>query len=287
MSYLRTLSSAHMFHAANKCGWDDEQKMTVYCSHIATIIPAGDFDKLFETTKNWSLDSGLATELVLHALAHIIDEIEAAPDYKGDRFEEYIKSLMEASGAKTNTDEKKEPEKPKTGKGRGRPRKTAEAPAETTKASPKGALAPAPARSPTKEKSEPKFPAGTVTTPAPTPFAAAPVPVASTEPPKVMLCGYLEQPFCNITKELLALEAPLKDQRLGTLMAKQVIQLPGGLELNLDLVNSRPKPGVDVYIRNVATGTSVAQLQLPVREYTERYEITYQGTTYKVLPPGG
>lgn len=102
-----------------------------------------------------------------------------------------------------------------------------------------------------------------------------------------MLCGYLEPLFCNITKELLELEAPLKDQRLGALMAKQTIPLPGGLELNLDLVNSRPKPGVDVYIRKVADGRSVAQSPLPVREYTERYEITYNGTTYKVLPPGG
>ena len=304
---MRTLSSGHMFHAANKCGWDEEQKMTVYCSHIATIIHGGDFDKLFEATKNWSLDSGIETQLVLLSLAHIIDQIEAAPDYKGERFEDYLKSLLEASGAKTTTDEAKKPEAAKTGKGRKGKGTATAAKQQVPKKAPKGTSAPPATRSKPDErpypfddgpevipspkpKPEQKFPAGTVAAPEPDPAPVStppppPAPPVAAGPPKVMLVGYLEQPFADVSKQLLALETPLKEQRLGALMAQQKFVLPEGRELLLELVNARPKPGVYVSIakdQKCLPGATVV-----VRDQTERFEITYQGTTYKVLPPGG
>ena len=67
-------------------------------------------------------------------------------------------------------------------------------------------------------------------------------------------------------------------------MAKQTIPLPGGMEFTLELINARPSPGV--YVTICKDGKSLSQSQV-VREYAERYEITYNGTTYKVLPPGG
>lgn len=287
---MRTLSSGHMFNAANKCGWDDEQKMTVYCSHIATIIPGGDFDKLFESTKNWLLDSGIEIQLVLLSLAHVIDQIESAPDYRGERFEDYLKSLMEVSGAKTTTDEAKKPEATKGRKGRKGKRAATKAKVQMEQEVQTGPSATVAVRSEAKEKPPQKFPTGTVSTPKPeTALVSAPppppAPVVSADPPKVMLVGHLDQSFADVTKQLLAMETPLKDQRLGVMMAQQKFALPNGAELVLELFNSRPKPGVDVFIRK--DGKSLAQLDQPVRKYSERYAITYQGTIYKVLPPGG
>lgn len=280
---MRLLSVTLFSAASHKCKWDEVQQLTVLCSHIVNIVPDGDFDRMFEATQLWSTDSGLPMKLVLITLCLLIDEIEAAPDYRHDRFADYVKSLEEASGAETTTDEKTKSEKPKTGKRRGRPRKAAEAQPQVPKKAPKGAATAAPARSNTEEKPNQKFPAGTVSATVSIPVPD-PVPVAA-NPPKVMLCGYLEKPFADITKQLLAMETPLKDQRLGTLMAKQTIPLPDGMELVLELINGRPKPGVDVFIRK--DGKSLTQLNQAVRKYTERYEITYNGTTYKVLPPGG
>lgn len=281
MNLMRSSSATILSKAAHTCKWDNEQQLTVLCSHIVTLVPDGDFDRMFDATQLWITDSGLPYKLVIISLTLLIDEQEAAPDFKGDRFDVYVKSLLEASGATTTADKEAKSEKAKTGKGRGRKKAAPKPEPEVEKKAPKG-TAEAPARSKPKEQ---KFPAGTVSAPIPACSTPAPVPVVSDSPPKVMLCGYLEQPFCDITKELLALEAPVKDQRLGALMAKQTIPLPGGLEMHLELINGRPSPGVDVYISK--DGKSVSQLVLPIREYTERYELSYNGTNYKVLPPGG
>lgn len=282
---MRPSAASILVPASHKCKWENEQQLSVLCSHIVSLVPDGDYDRTFEATQLWVTDSGLPFRLVIVSLCMMIDEQEAAPDFKGERFADYVKSLMEASGVDSIPDEEAKSEKPKTGKRRGRPRKVAEAPAEASKKAPKGTPALAPTRNLAKEKPEPKFPAGTVTTPAPMPPAAATVPVVATQPPKVMLCGYLEQPFCDITKQMLELDAPLKEQRLGALMARQTIPLPKGMEIVLELINGRPKPGV--YVSVFKDGKPVSGATVVVREYTERYEITYNGTTYKVLPPGG
>ena len=287
---MRTTSAASlMLTATFKCKWDDRAQLTVLCVYLENVTEFVDFEQLITATEAWMADSGLPRHLITTVLCLTIDELEAAPDFKGEGFESYIHGLMEAQGVSTPADEKKKPKVAPTGKKRGRPRKNPEVAPQTTQKGPKGVAAPAPVRSATQ-----KFPAGTVSTkPAPV-VAELPSRPSSTvtletgispNPAKVMLVGYLDQPFADITREMLALPTTSPEQRLGALMAQQRYDLPNtdGLELVLELVNSRPKPAVEVYIRRGGK-TLVNKIE---RDYMERYEIAYQNTLYKILPPGG
>lgn len=293
---MRELAFSTMFHAANACKWDDEQKMCVYCSHIATIIPGGDFDKIFTASKAWSLDSGIPIELVLHGLAHIVDQSEAASDYRGECFKDYAKSLVEAWRANKTDDEKKEPAAPKVKPGRKAKGATTTAKPNAPKKASKGASAKATGRSKAAAGDEAdsgpvqKFPAGTVATPAVNPPEIRQVPTEQRDidhqpqvtatPPKIFLVGYLEKAFYEVSKQLLSVDAPVEGQRLGALIARQKFDLPDNMELVLELLNGRPKPGVDVFLRK--DRKTVAQLPQAIRKHTRRYAIVYNDTEYVV-----
>lgn len=266
---MKIWSTGLLSEASRKCQWDEDQQLTVVCSHLVNIIPNSNFDRVFDATKVWITDSGLPVKIVISTLCFTIDETESSSDYEGDKFADYLNTLVEASGASTPAKEKTKPEQTKGRKGRGRKKVDS---------------------SPASEAETQKFPAGTekgtedVAKPA---IAAVPYIDKPPEVPAatrvVVNVGHLSRKWSDTAKELLARDKPVDGHKLGGLLCEEVFDIGDGMTLHLDIVNGRPKPGVDMYITK--GNQCLLSSDRPILQYTNEFNLTYKVTTYRVLLP--